>query len=148
MQRLAYKDPSGGIHLLTGSLPPLAPGYEWTKVIDADPATGAEAEEAEEFAEAEEAEVSATRAQLSARRRATRRPRRRQPSQQPGIVDSLIPLLTPRPAPSRQATLPNCLCYSENKTGFSTRLIRLDKSSGTDSSELVYIDSHKTLVLG
>jgi len=100
MQRLAYKDPSGGIHLLTGSLPPLAQGYEWTRVIDAEPATGAEAEE---LAEADQSpEVSATGAQLPAPRPATRRPRRRQPSQQPGIVDELIPVLTPRPGQTPQ----------------------------------------------
>lgn len=84
MQFLAFKDPSGRVFIIdeAEALPPLANGYEWTVVVRPDQVIMAEAEPE------------------PVRESAPPPPQYRNSS--PGLLDMLLPILTPRDGQSPQ----------------------------------------------
>ncbi len=85
MQYLGYRDPNGVIHILneSGSLPPLADEYEWTMVVQAEPLPASDAEVIEPDVEVVDAQSEPT-------------PRRQRRSHRPGLLETLLPLLSPQ----------------------------------------------------
>ena len=85
MQLLAYRDPTGRVFILNESqaLPPLAEGYEWTMVIQPD---SIHREPPQGYAQPEPEPA----------------PRNAARPASGGILDMVIPMLTPRPGQSAQ----------------------------------------------